>query len=111
MAEVFRIQNRDGQGPYAYYGGYFWCEEEHSVRTGRPGPYEDGICFNRTKDEKFGFESLVQLKAWFTVKELKRLGQLGYYVHRIRNVDILSRSAKQCVFRCTKQQEFTYTKG
>ena len=74
MAIVYRIQTREGKGPYndgAWYGDY---EHTPAFLKGLynrdiepdpwPSPLEDGLAFV-DRDEHFGFASVEALVAWF----------------------------------------------
>ncbi len=87
---IYRIENQHSVGPYHYaysLGEHlyeFWQDKPHVKQYGCPTPKEDGLLqiVNKLKQKKvnfsFGFNSLEQIKRWFTPRELKVLRNHGF---------------------------------
>jgi len=76
---VYRIENREGLGPYQ--GGVVtWrhYDEDH------PGPQQDNIPYDVVFSQQYhyGFKSKAQLLNWFSKSDLKRFESSGFYVMR-----------------------------
>jgi hypothetical protein len=111
--KYYRIQNRSGHGPYAGCKDRIeWMEEVHCEETGRPGVFEDSwytadgrpvdtccvINFIRGNGEvRFGFESVGQLKRWFSGVERSRLTNVGYHTVECDG-ELVYRSNSQAIF-------------
>lgn len=81
---VYRVENQDGKGSYNEIP-YSWASEPHTVKTGRPSPIMDIPGWDRMTDAQrkpyvFGFSSLNQLHAWFTMSEIEELSKWGFAV-------------------------------
>ena len=107
IADVYRIENSRGEGPYKGRPDD-WQEEPHNSDTGRPGPYNDGISLYGDSWERFAFLSMAQLKKWFTKNEIRALADSGYIIRRFRKVRILSWSVNQCTFDYNTRGAVTY---
>lgn len=108
MALIWRIENRQGQGPY--HGthpkgkgrGWPWMPKSritvHQYPM-RPGPWNDaGINRWPKGDELHGFSSEKQLRAWFNVAELRNLRKLGFEEVILRG-EITAKGERQILFR------------
>lgn len=110
---VYRIENREGKGPYTAC----WDIERKITSMSRqstarqPGPYDDG--FGGEKYEKvnlfdyfFAFISIEQRDNWFTRRERAQLQQLGFFTvpYHIEEKDLI-RMNKQCAFKRKKKVE------
>jgi hypothetical protein len=79
---VYRVENKNGVGPYdGTSDGSLWQTRDH-VEPSHPGPKDDGIDFERGEDY-CGFASFEQLRDWFESEELVMLRKLGFRVRRI----------------------------
>lgn len=94
--KVYRIQNKDGKGPYVYTVNRSWETKNHNNNSLTPSPKEDGI-FDFTFKYKFGFTTLIQLHNWFSDKELDNLSNSGFTVHEIKAEKIIEGN-KQIAF-------------
>jgi hypothetical protein len=98
----YRVENRDGYGPYYHRRVRSWMEGYHGENGDRvhPGlPDEIGLekftsclhkCGVKQEDCRFGFVSLSQLQRWFSTGELSRLKKQGYRIVRRLGREILS---------------------
>lgn len=84
--KVYRIESKDGIGPYVSMHYREWTDRCHEgPRT--PAPDLDGLPEDIPCGFYFGFESLKQLKKWFFKKEIENLAKIGfnintYYIHK-----------------------------
>lgn len=105
MAIFWRVEDNRGRGPY---GGtkllqdrFEWSTSKHQDML-HPGPIQDwglerATLIVTTPGACFGFETIGQLKAWFTKDELRALKKLGFRPRRIVGQG-LAFSTKQAVF-------------
>lgn len=108
MSYVLRVENEDGIGPY-------WAGDIHHDTSdeNHPSPVQDPCvtCAGGTiADEadrrdfdafysSFGFDSIEQLRSWFTDEELDRLGRYGHAIVVVEvDDDILIRGERQVAF-------------
>jgi hypothetical protein len=85
---VYRVQNRQGRGPYIAAISISWVDPKHedlfhNGLNGHPGPKNDNINLRGLFDYRFCFQSLEQLNNWFTPIELENLKAMGFRVYRI----------------------------
>lgn len=101
LVDVWRIEDRGGNGPYVNTWGE-WQSEAHNEETGRPGPEDDGISWRADgcgDGYLFGFESLEKLEAWFTPGEIAALAKGGFSIRHYRVPDnCVVYGDRQCVF-------------
>jgi hypothetical protein len=83
--KVYRIEDKNGIGPYSIY--WEWQDVNHFIKINRhPFPIDEGIMINSLQiaygiDKPVcGFNSLDQLKDWFSNDEITKLFGLGYYI-------------------------------
>ena len=108
METVYRIQNREGDGPYRSLGSTDWMTSDHDLERGidrNPAPFEDfgmetwkPMVDLHSDRLLFGFRTLKQLKKWFNKTERKRLVTYGYKVYQLQVNRIVGESSKQCAF-------------
>lgn len=109
---VWRVQNKEGEGPYAGLGDpLLWSKESHCKENGHPGPHDDEIYSQHMRrykarlpthpymfdDFKYGFITAKQLRKWFSKEELKKLRKLGYRPQKVRARYTIA-SHFQCAF-------------
>jgi len=103
MATVYRVQNKDGHGPYRCigdspigYGSEFYerCQDVYLC----PGPVIDfGFGFYAS-DYVFGFPKIEALHVWFGWDMLSYLFTCGFSIVEIETDEVIvSRSRRQCV--------------
>lgn len=89
MFTVYRVQNSRGIGPYHSFGNSEALGERleiHRTYTGAddpwPSPWEDGVLTSRTGFDAyfFGFASMRDLRAWFSLRERKLLEDAGFHI-------------------------------
>lgn len=94
---IYRIQNKEGSGPYSSWG---WKQRDHTRYNNRPAiDWENenemkncldlGLRINQgfTKGFIFGFSSKKKLAKWFFKDERALLKTKGYEVYRIEVKD------------------------
>lgn len=102
---VFRVEHEDtGLGCYRFNPIEFLIDmgERHSRQEFRkhPSPGVDaGIERGMEKAEFCGFKDMEQLRRWFTDEELCELGELGYKIVKLEDVEITVIGKKQVLFR------------
>lgn len=103
--EVFRVQDKDGRGPWKPGFSHQWVEDREDHNNLKPWFLEFGdvrrlaICGMSLGS---GCRTLEQLQRWFTHSEYKTLLKLGYRAVRIKVGRILASSDIQCFFERSK---------
>lgn len=93
---IWRIENRDGYGPYMGGSEDDWADERHCDDNGRPTPICDrGIERYPDAGEICGFLSIHHVKKWFTKKELLNLYACGFHLKRVPIAEITAIGEKQ----------------
>jgi len=93
---IWRVENRDGYGPYMGGTEEDWASEHHSVDTGRPTPSSDnGIGRSPDYTEICGFISIHDVKKWFKKEELLNLYACGFRLKRVPVSEITAVGEKQ----------------
>lgn len=96
---VYRVEDRDGKGPYIGGRGYDWSYMaiKHNDRCSHPDWWADGL-----GGSKFfsGFYSLDKLKEWFCPMCRVMLHDLGYVIsaYKVSGEIHEGRSKKQIIF-------------
>jgi hypothetical protein len=105
MIKVWRVQGRDGRGPYAPGFSRKWCDDA--------GPIPPPTCFEEFPDlERLvatkrllhgghygsGVLALEDIGRWFTPTECRKLLKLRFHLVRMDVDDILAQSVNQVVF-------------
>ncbi len=104
IGTVFRIEHEDtGRGCYKGLEGtndfLDAMYDKHANPRTHPNPYGDVGIGRNTKNYEFcGFKSMEQLKGWFTDEELSELGELGYKIVELADVEITAIGEKQILF-------------
>lgn len=97
--EVFRIQDRDGRGPFKPGFSHRWVEERSDHENLIPWTEQFGnIGFGDNENIGCACKTTDQLKRWFTKKEYNKLKRLGYRSVKIQADRIIAESDIQCVF-------------
>lgn len=99
---IYRIQDRQGRGPFKPGMGAKWLDADKDLNT-LPAWFQE---FGWDLPEKklswevmgCGFRSLDQLNRWFTESERNRLKRLGYRIVKMNVSRILAESETQLVF-------------
>lgn len=102
---VYRIQDKDGRGPYKPGFSKKWCDAE-----GDPPPptwmdeFPGLLAFMRQFNSNYGtaVRSVADLSNWFTPTEMQRLERFGYRIVAMDVDRILAESPNQLVFARTK---------
>lgn len=98
---VYRVQDRDGRGPWKPGFSRKWIEprEDHENLPSwyaEFGPIHNRILYGEEMGS--GCRTLEQLRRWFTRSEYKRLREYGYRAVKMEVGRILAESEIQCVF-------------
>ena len=77
---IYRIQDSEGVGPYRSEYLNQWCYCGHNSSK-HPTPQQEGLRFSN--EWYCGFESMKQLRSWFSNGELRKLHRMGLKINRI----------------------------
>jgi len=112
MITIYRIQDKDGRGPYKPGWSHYWQEMRCLIDAGDKPTFMDefpGIVqtiYNIFDKEGgafgCGFRTMDQLRKWFSPSEIDKLSHFGYQIVKIRADRILAESPLQLVFWCKK---------
>ena len=104
---VFRVQDKDGRGPWKPGFSQRWVEdrpaEEYAALV--PLPLQFGDVLRRSivgMSLGCGCRTLEQLRRWFTPTEYATLRRFGYHAVKMEAGRILAESDIQCVFERAK---------
>ena len=102
---VYRMQNKDGTGCYAW-GSHLWITRDH-LSDSTPSPFDDKVLkgfwksqfrYKDTADYRFGFETRQQADEWFSDPgEIYNLERLGFTLHKVPAREIIY-GDKQVIF-------------
>lgn len=105
---IYRIQDKDGRGPYKPGWSHVWTEfrclidgESKPVFTDEFPSILDKINLRfDTVGGHFGcgFKTLSQLHSWFTQSEITKLADYGYHIVKMDADEIMASSDNQTVF-------------
>jgi hypothetical protein len=102
---VYRVQDKDGRGPFRPGMTAQWLDAEPKAHQDRLQAWTQQfgfkqICQRRKPEEAMGCacDSLNQLRLWFSETEMKELKKLGYQVVKLEADRVLGHSAEQVVF-------------
>jgi hypothetical protein len=104
MDYIYRIQDKDGRGPWKPGFSRYWCEDKSDEVHAKlkPWPLEFGLgildAVNNYEHVACGCTSPEQLRTWFSEIEYGRLLKYGYMAFQIVPWRILAQSDIQCVF-------------
>lgn len=79
---IFRIENTEGRGPY-YNEQSIITHNMYSLHSSkvRPGPRGDiRLKPHVTPEQYYGFESLQDLRKWFTLKDIRNFKKHDYHL-------------------------------
>ena len=101
--KLYRVQDREGRGPYRPGLSKLWSDPEGPVVV--PWWTEMGVsvqaAIEMMPQDMFtgcAFDSMKKLSDWFTAKERQKLDALGFYIVRFRPDKVLARTQSQVVF-------------
>jgi len=85
MPKIYRVENEEREGCYAFVEDTFKILGEHFINLEKyPEPLIDKkIKRNPLTEEICGFLNLEQSKKWFSDIELLELEKLGYYLKEV----------------------------
>lgn len=106
---IYRIQDAQGRGPYKPGETELWKDED---RDHPAAPSVNQMLAMRRRAPKghymgFGFESMDQLRAWFSEGEIARLYYRGYSIVKMGVTGFLMRESTQCAFH----RRYAFTQG
>jgi hypothetical protein len=98
---VFRVQDKDGRGPWKPGFSHKWVEDRPDHDNLPPWFVEFGrvdrlVLYGETCG--CGCRTLDQLRRWFTKSEWRKLKKYGYRAVKIEIGRMLAQSDIQCVF-------------
>lgn len=100
MTIIYRIQDRDGRGPWKPGFSGRWVEHRDDHQLLHPWYIEfPDLKFEKGWRYGCGCETREQLQRWFTKNEYEKLLMLGYHSVMIDACEIVASSDIQCVFR------------
>jgi hypothetical protein len=105
MTEIFRIQDKDGRGPWKPGFSHNWVEDRADAKNLLPWFDEFGRVDGLVLYGEWcgsGCETIEQIKRWFTPKEYKTLLKYKYNLVKMRVDRILGRSDIQVFFGRSK---------
>lgn len=98
---VYRIQDKDGRGPWKPGFSATWVEYRQDHENLKPWGYEMGPIHENATDDEFvgcGCRTIEQLRRWFTLSEYKTLLTSGYRAVKMDIKRSLGDSKTQCLF-------------
>ncbi len=102
---IYRIQDKDGRGPYKPGFSKTWIEGREDHDNLGPGYIEFrrvDLLAHYGEHIGCGCRTLEQLRRWFTPLEHKRLQKHGYRAVKMKIDRMLAESDVQCVFARNK---------
>lgn len=103
---IFRIQDKDGRGPWKPGFSHKWVEDRADLENLIPWPLQFGMGVLKKAIAGMslgcGCRSTEQLRKWFTPSEYQTLLKYGYHAVKMDAVLILAESDIQCVFKRVK---------
>lgn len=100
MSRVFRIQDREGRGPFRPGFSRLWLDADIGDRARLPSWIEEfgEDAFDGVPDRACGFSAvrtIEQLRAWFSDGERRRLHEFGFAAVEVPDANILRASEHQ----------------
>lgn len=103
---IYRIQDKDGRGPWKPGFSVHWIEPREGRRRLVPWYAEFGDIHLQARDGMHigcACTSVDQLRLWFFPSEYKKLISFGYRAVKMTVDRVLAQSDIQCVFERAKQ--------
>lgn len=107
MATIYRVESAEGYGPYntdqypwGHYSDMYDLMKAVNLGSAHPMPAGDGIEMRPDFiDDRFGFESCDQLRAWFDARTLAGIARFGYQPYAYEVPDgLIVKGGHQLVF-------------
>ncbi len=100
MSRVFRVQDREGRGPFRPGFSRLWLDEDIGERAELPSWIEEfgPAAFGAAPDGAHGFSAvrtLDKLRAWFSASETERLVRFGFVVVEVPDAHVICESEHQ----------------
>lgn len=107
MALVYRVQDRDGRGPWKPGFSQRWVEDRTDEEYAALAPWPIEVMLElqasgRGRHIGYACESLEQLRRWFRPGEYKTLLRYGYRAVKLEVDEVMARSETQCAFARSK---------
>jgi hypothetical protein len=102
METIFRVQDKEGCGPWRPGFSHNWVISRADHDNLIPWYVEHpGLDLNSLESGHFGTgcETIKQLKRWFTKREYEKIYAFGYRAVGVSGCEILASSDIQCVFK------------
>jgi len=97
MATIYRIQDKDGRGPFKPDFSKNWVRDRPDYVNLKP-MYNHDIKLEDGLHHGIGCLTAKELKRWFTEKEYEILRTYGYCCKKIQGVKIIKRDKVQVLF-------------
>lgn len=111
--KVFRVQDKDGRGPWKPGFSQQWTEDRPDEEYAALVPWTSEFGLEKIIRRSIqgmhigcGCRTLEQLRRWFTATEYATLQGFGYQAYRIKVGRILGESDIQCVFERAQPLRF-----
>ena len=105
MPSIYRVQDKDGRGPWKPGFSHRWVENRDDHATLLPWYIEFGLVHRKAivgMAIGSGCLTIEQLRRWFTPSEYATLVGFGYQAVKMEAGRILASSDIQCVFERVK---------
>lgn len=112
VARVFRIQDREGRGPFRPGFSQMWLDEDIGNRASLPTWMEEFGLEEATAAMSAGFtvfsavRTVDKIRDWFSDSERQRLYGFGFYLVEVPNSVVLRESQHQLL--CCRQLPLTF---
>ncbi len=102
--QVYRVQDKDGRGPFKPGFSTSWFEPRPDHQYLLPFYQQFGSIdlFSPAGHLGCGCLTIEQLKRWFSLGEMTTLEKYGYKAVKINCTKIIAWSDIQCVFECAE---------
>ena len=109
---VFRIQDREGRGPFRPGFSQMWLDEDLGARVALPTWMEEFGTVVASEAMAAGYtvfsavRAIEQLRNWFSDAERQRLYEFGYFLVEVPHALVIGESAHQVL--CARELPLTY---
>lgn len=111
MSRVFRIQDKDGRGPFRPGFSKMWLDEDIGDRVALPSWIEEfgADAFAQAPGGSCGFSAvrtINKIRDWFTDTERQRLYGFGFYLVEVPDAHVIRESEHQVL--CWRNLPLTF---
>lgn len=110
---LFRVEHKESKiGPYTEPNDISDVFQNRHQDSQHPNPYEEsGLTVWMEENKQCAFQSIEQLKRWFSIEDRKRLNDYGFHIVELSvfKRNIVGQLPKQCVFKRTKTLKYIRT--